>query len=155
MDSWTWSRVPTSLQSESWGVREVVQKLGPLEYKSQPLQLWGTYAGREKSEHTGRGEGKLFKGKPASVIGASGPREPATRSTVDTAAMDMDKIRLDWAFGGWSWRVVRQLAISPQRPGSLKLLLVSSCRWREASAFTHCADFIWLCEAVCLLPTVC
>lgn len=143
MDPWVWSRVPTSLQSESSRVKGWSHCWAPLECK--PLQLWATFAGREKEA-----AGKLMH--------KQGQREPGKLASVIGALKPQGSWSVQWTLLQWTWwrrrRQRRSGASGSQPPKGEMLFLASSCRWIEAFAFAHCAGFSTLCKAVYLLPAL-
>lgn len=127
MDPWVRSRVPTSLQPESRGVSGWSHWVAPLECK--PLQLWGTFAGREKEAMR-----KLIHKQ-----GRWGPSQGAV-CICDSSPGDPEAYSCCSGHGRGGGGGVGHLAVSPQRQNALSGLFLQI----EASAFTvlasvHCA----------------
>lgn len=123
MDPWAWPRVPTSLQPQSWRVREVDNSLGPWSTRTSlyncEAHLQAERRSQTGSEHTGRGE--RLKGRLRLWFEPEAPKQPLVNVGPSTA-VDMDRTRLSCILGGGG---------GPQRPNAPLLSLASSYRWRE------------------------
>lgn len=113
--------------SSSWAPFRSEEPASTIErHPRRQREVWS-----RKSEHTDQGKGR----EPASVIGAPGAPGSLKHTVHCCSGHGSHKAKRRGRRG------VGQLAISPQRPNVLLLLLASSCRWREASAFGHWAGF--------------